>query len=170
MWKVGGWGLRLYRKQPPLDDETGALFVYMLGSGGEVLVALEETHKPTRSSLPGLTCGWCWKVNGHLWSMCSVVTASQTCKSHIWLLRSEDLLSQWYLLGFVCRLCPKINFSLFVKLEWFDWCIFSMFGSRAGASILEILRSQVLPNHILTRICMFYLLNKLFSYTLWANI
>lgn len=56
----GGWGgrgLRLDRKQPPLDDETGALFVYVLGSGGEVLVALEETHKPTRSSLPGLTCG-----------------------------------------------------------------------------------------------------------------
>lgn len=51
-------GLRLHKKQSPLDDETGALFVYMLGSGGEVLVALEETHKPTRSSLPGLACGW----------------------------------------------------------------------------------------------------------------
>lgn len=56
---VEGRGLRLDRKQPPLDDETGALFVYVLGSGGEVLAALEETHKPTRSNLPGLTCGQC---------------------------------------------------------------------------------------------------------------
>lgn len=55
----GAGGLRLDRKQPPLDDETGALFVYVLGSAGEVLVALEETHKPTRSSLPGLACGRC---------------------------------------------------------------------------------------------------------------
>lgn len=65
MWKeVDGCcgslgGLRWDRKQPPLDDETGALFVYVLGSGGEVFVALEETHKPTHSSLPWLTCGWC---------------------------------------------------------------------------------------------------------------
>lgn len=51
--------MRLDRKQPPLDDETGALFVYVLGSGGEVLAALEETRKPTQSGLPGLTCGWC---------------------------------------------------------------------------------------------------------------
>lgn len=59
MWKEEGVeGLHWDRKQPPLDDETGALFVYVLGSGGEVLVALEETHKPTQSGLPGLTCGW----------------------------------------------------------------------------------------------------------------
>jgi len=61
MWKESGrgrgGGLQLDRKQPPLDDETGALFVYALGSGGEVLVALEETHKPTPCSLSGLTCG-----------------------------------------------------------------------------------------------------------------
>lgn len=114
MWKAGGWGPRLHRKQPPLDDETGALFVYMLGSGGEVRVALEETHKLTRSSLPGLTCGRCWKVNGHLSSLCSVVTASQTCTSQIWLLRSEGLLSQWDLVGFVC---PEIKCSLFVKVS-----------------------------------------------------
>lgn len=56
---MGMGGLHWDRKQPPLDDETGALFVYVLGSGGEVLVALEETHKPTQSSLPGLTSGWC---------------------------------------------------------------------------------------------------------------
>lgn len=50
--KEGGHrGLHFDRKQPPLDDETGALFVYVLGSGGEVLVALEETHKPTQSNL-----------------------------------------------------------------------------------------------------------------------
>lgn len=57
----GEKGLRaaLDRKQPPLDDETGVLFVYVLGSGGEVLAVLEETHKPTRSSLPELACGRC---------------------------------------------------------------------------------------------------------------
>lgn len=74
-WR-GGWVLSWDRKQPPLDDETGALFVYVLGLGGEVLVALEETHKPTQSSLPGLTCGRRWKVNGHLESLCCGVTAS----------------------------------------------------------------------------------------------
>lgn len=75
-WVEGGgsWGLSWDRKQPPLDDETGALFVYLLGSGGEVLVALEETHKPTQSSLPGLTCGRCWKVNGYLESTRRAVT------------------------------------------------------------------------------------------------
>lgn len=57
MW--GAEGLLLDRKQPPLDDETGALFVYVPGSGREVLAALEETHKPTPSNPPGLTGGQC---------------------------------------------------------------------------------------------------------------
>lgn len=51
-----GRGLRLDRKQPPLDDETGALFVYVLGSGGEVLVSVRrnpQTHsiKPPSARL-----------------------------------------------------------------------------------------------------------------------
>ena len=104
-----GWGLRLDRKQPPLDDETGALFVYVLGSAGEVLVALEETHKPTRSSLPGLTCGRCWKPNGHLWSLFSVVTASRSC------LRSQQDPSE-ALSRVAFRSCVQ-------ELAWISWCL-----------------------------------------------
>lgn len=46
-WKGrGGRTPRLHRKQPPLDDETGALFVYLPGSGGEVLATLDEALNP----------------------------------------------------------------------------------------------------------------------------
>lgn len=42
-WKGRGGGgtWRSGRKQPPLDDETGALFVYLPGSAGEVLATLD---------------------------------------------------------------------------------------------------------------------------------
>lgn len=39
--------MHLDRKQPPLDDETGALFVYVLGSGGGGPCSVErnpQTH------------------------------------------------------------------------------------------------------------------------------
>lgn len=39
--REGGGTWRLGRKQPPLDDETGALFVYLPGSAGEVLATLD---------------------------------------------------------------------------------------------------------------------------------